>query len=111
MPRVIVTDPMAVCLQTIIDSLALWQGEWFLDMNAGFPWAQRVFGVVPANPTAVGALIRQQLLAIKGIVSVTAKAKYNSSTRAFSYTFTAVCNAGQVITGGSGQPLQVTGSP
>lgn len=102
---------MAVLLQTVTDTLALWKGEWFLDLNAGFPWAQRVLGVVPANPTAVGALLRQALLAIPGIVSVSAKATYSGRTRAFSYTFVAVANTGQTITGGSGEPLQVTGSP
>lgn len=111
-PRVLVTDFNSQVLQKVRDFFGLWQGEWFLDHSAGFPWLQRVLGVMPApSATEVAALIRQGLLSITGIVNVVATATLNRSTRAFAYSFQATTNSGATITGGSGTPFQVTGAP
>lgn len=100
-----------MALQTIVDGLALWQGEWFLDTNAGFPWAQRVFGVKNPNSTQIQALLRQFLLSVPSVVSVVASAFIDRVKRQFAYTFSATLNTGQTITGGSATPFQVTGAP
>jgi hypothetical protein len=106
-PRVIVTDPAQVALQTIKDTLALWQGSWFQDLNAGFPWLQQVFGVVNPNITAIKGLLRQAILYCPYVIGVTASVFYSHSIRAFAYNFEATLNTGQVITGGSNQPFVV----
>lgn len=110
LPRVVVTNPAAVCLQTVIDAFNLWQTEWYLDQTAGFPW-QRILGAKNPNITQIQALIRQQLLAIPGVVAVTATAAFDRARRALTYSFSANLNLGVTITGGSGQAFQVTGAP
>lgn len=111
LPRVVVTDFASCVLQSILDGLALWQGAWFLDTSAGFPWAQRVFGIKNPSTTQLSALFRQFLLSVPGVVSVTASANLNRAQRAFSYTFAATLNTGQVISGGSATPFTISGAP
>lgn len=110
LPRVFVTDFVACTVQAMKDALNLWQTEWFLDQNAGFPW-QRILGIKSPSSMQVQQLIRQQLLAIPGVVSVTASATFDRVKRAFTYNFAAQLANGQQITGGSATPFQVTGSP
>lgn len=111
LPRVIVTDFASCVLQSIKDALALWKGEWFLDQNAGFPWGQQVLGVKIVSTAQIEALLRQQLLAIQGVIRVTAKSVFNRALRNFAYTFTAYLSTGQQITGGSATPFVITGAP
>jgi hypothetical protein len=111
LPRIIVTDIAQVARQTIIDGLSLWESEWFLDQNAGFPWAQRVFGIKNPNQVQIAALLRQFLLSVPNVVTATATIFLNGAQRAFSYTFSANLANGQKVTGATGQLPQVTGSP
>lgn len=106
LPRVVV-DGNAAIRQKIIDTLNLWQGEWFLNTSDGFPWAQQVLGTKQINASFVGGLITQALLQIQGVATVTASANFNSSTRAFTYNFSAKLNSGAIITGGSGGVAQI----
>ena len=110
-PRVLVTDPAECARQWIIDSLSLWLGEWFLDTTEGFPWAQKVLGLKNASATEIKGLLRQAIKAAPAVVTVSAAAFFNRQLRQFAYTFAATLNTGQIITGGSGQPTQITGSP
>jgi hypothetical protein len=110
LPRVIVSDFNSVTLQTVIDRLNLWKGEWFLDLNAGFPWAQAVLGVVPANPTKISALLRQALLQVPGVKRVVARGTFNGSTRKFSYTFFAYLQNNALISGSDSSPPAITGA-
>jgi hypothetical protein len=107
LPRVIVTDPASVALQTILDTLALWQGSWFLDLSAGFPWLQAVLGQKNPNVTLVKGLLQQAILYCPYVVSVTALVFYSAAQRAFAYNFQALLNTGQIITGGSNVAFQV----
>lgn len=110
-PRVLVTDPAQVARQTIIDKLSVWQGEWFLDQNVGFPWVQKVLGIKNPNITEIKALLRQTILSVPGVVEVAASATFNRSKRSFSYSFAATLNTGQTIKGGSGTPFTISGAP
>jgi hypothetical protein len=111
LPRVLVTSIAQVARQQILDGLGLWQGEWFLDQLAGFPWAQRVLGIKNPNVTQIQALLRQFLLSVANVVSVVASATFDVTRRAFSYTYTASLSNGQQLVGGSGQSPTITGSP
>jgi hypothetical protein len=107
LPRVILTDPATVAVQSIKDILALWEGDWFLDTGAGFPWLQSVLGVKNPNVTEIKGLLQQAIMFAPYVVSVTAVAVFNTALRAFFYTFQATLNTGQIITGGSNQAFQV----
>jgi hypothetical protein len=109
-PRVIVTDFNTCVLQRVRDGLGLWALEWFLDQSAGFPW-WRILGQKNISATEAAAFIRQFLLSVEGIVSVTATAMVNATARSFAYAFQAQLNSGAVLTGGSGQAFKVTGGP
>ena len=109
LPRQVVTDFNTYMLIKVQDVLKLWQGEWFLDTSAGFPWAQQVLGTKQINAAFVGGLLTKALLAIQGVATVTANASFNGSTRNFNYSFSAKLNNGALITGGSGAPAQIVG--
>jgi hypothetical protein len=106
-PRTIITDPGAVAVQTLIDTFALWQGAYFLDQAAGFPWAQAVVGQMNPSVPYIEALLKDAILGVPGVVSVTASATFNRRTRAFSYSFTATLDTGVVVAGGSHTPFYV----
>lgn len=106
-PRVLVTDPSQAALQTCIDVLALWQGSWFMDTAAGFPWLQQILGAKQLSLALAKKLLRDAILSVPYVVSVDVQASFDSSTRAFAYTFTAPLNTGLVLTGGSSQAFTV----
>jgi hypothetical protein len=106
-PRVLITDPAQVALQTIKDILGLWQGEWFMDTGAGFPWLQQVLGVKNPNVTQIKGLLERAIKTAPYVVSVSAQVFFNPAARAFAYTFSAPLNTGEVITGGSNTPFRV----
>lgn len=109
LPRVLVTDPASVALQTILDIFGLWQGEWFLDQLAGFPWAQQVLGIKNPNVVHIEQFLREAIMAAPFVVSVTANATFNQSLRSFSYSFVAQLDTGQQVVGGSNQAFHVVG--
>jgi hypothetical protein len=106
-----VTDVAQCIRQQVIDGLALWKSEYFLDQLAGFPWAQSVLGQKLVNTTQISALLRQFLLSIQGIVSVQATSIFNRAARQFSYSYWAQLDTGQILTGGSASPPVISGSP
>ena len=106
-PRVLLTDPDQVCLQTVRDGLALWKGEWFLDTALGYPWTV-LFGQKIVNTGQFIAIMQQFLLSCIGIVSANVTASFNGTTRAFSYFFSALMSSGAVLTGGTNQPFTYT---
>lgn len=55
--------------QSVRTRLLLIEEEWFLDIEAGLPWLQRVM-VKPANLALTEALIKQTILETEGILSI-----------------------------------------
>ena len=106
-----VTDLPSVVRQTIIDGFNLWKGEWFLDLNVGFPWFQEVLGRKIVSTSQVESLLRDFLLSVPGVATVQASSTFNRKARSFAYAFTATLNEGTVITGGSGLPTAIQGTP
>lgn len=52
--------------QRLRQKLLLWQGEWFADRRAGFPYLQRILGQAP-RPEVVSSLIRQLVIEDEGV--------------------------------------------
>lgn len=48
--------------------LRCWLGEWFLDLNHGVPYAERVLG--KQRPEVVNAILRAQVLSVAGVQRV-----------------------------------------
>jgi hypothetical protein len=108
LPRVIVTDPLSVCLQTLKDHLALVRGEYFLDQSVGTPWLQ-ILGVKILNDAQAVAMITSVISAVSGIVNTVVQVKLDRVNRSFSYSYQCTFNSGAIITGGNGQPPTVQG--
>jgi len=105
-PRVLVTDPGECARLQCVQILGLWASEWFLDQNLGFPW-KTILGLKIVSTTQIESLLKQAILSVTGVVSVTAQVNFNRVQRAFSYNFEAVLNTGAILTGGSNQPFSV----
>lgn len=67
-------DSPATVAQAVLTALKLFQGEWFLDSNAGMPWNSQVLGynTQPLYDTA----IKSKILSITGVKSIV---QYSSS--------------------------------
>jgi hypothetical protein len=106
-PRVIVTDPASVAVQTINDGLGLAQSEWFLDTSAGFPWFS-FLGKKIFNTNQLQSALRTFLSSVPGIVGILVlDATFDGAARSFSYKYALTFNSGAIITGGSGVPATV----
>ena len=55
--------------QRIEQKFKLWRGEWFLDVNAGFPWLQDILGRRP-SPQVVRSLVFDLVQSDPGIRTV-----------------------------------------
>jgi len=109
-PRQLISDPASCARQQAVDVLQLWAQEWFLDQNLGFPWGD-VLGLKIVNTTQIQALLEQAILSVQGVVSVTATVSFDRVRRAFSYSFTAPLDTGQILSGGSNVAFSVSSTP
>lgn len=83
--------------QQIQIRLQFFQGEWFLNTDFGMPYFQTIFrkGI---TKDVVDNIIRQQVLAIDGVVAVeNLTSTLNFRTRDYTCTFKAVCDDGQTV--------------
>jgi hypothetical protein len=75
--------------QLIDTSLLLLQGEWFLDVSAGFPLFQQILGQpgVGNNPQIAALLIQETIMGVPFVQSLTnVDIEYDARTRTITYT-------------------------
>ena len=65
---VMVDEPQAT-RQRLEQKLRLWQGEWFLNTDAGFPWLPEILGQRP-RPEVVRSLIFDLVTTDPGVRSI-----------------------------------------
>lgn len=65
---VMVDEPQAT-RQRLEQKLRLWQGEWFLNTGAGFPWLSEILGKRP-RPEVVRSLIFDLVTTDPGVKSI-----------------------------------------
>jgi len=67
--------------QSIKSRLQFLLEEWFLDVNYGVPWLQKIM-VKPANIPLTEALIKKTILETEGVINLTTfNLTFNSETR------------------------------
>jgi len=76
-------------IQAVTTRLRLFKGEWFLNLNSGVPWYQRIF-IKPARLNEVDRIIRNKILQTEGVSGLSSfDLSFDSTTRKLSVTFTA----------------------
>lgn len=74
------TDAPAAVVQAVKTRLQLIAGEWFLDLAAGTPYPQGVFGY---NAPTADYAIRQRILETEGVTAITEfESIFDAETRA-----------------------------
>jgi hypothetical protein len=63
-------DPVTFAQQKLSETLAFWQGEWFLDLRQGIPYRPHVYGARP-DMRLLDSLFRTAALRTRGVASVT----------------------------------------
>jgi hypothetical protein len=74
--------------QLIDTTLLLLQGEWWANLDAGFPLFQRVIGIqgIGNSPQIAALIIQQTILGVPYVTGMSdAALKYDPLTRTFSY--------------------------
>jgi hypothetical protein len=83
--------------QAIERRLKTFRGEWFLDGSIGVPYVEQALGRKAPNLAAVEQLLRAEILAVEGVISVLSLTlSLASSTRTLSGTFSASTSEGVV---------------
>lgn len=54
--------------QVVQTSLLLWLGEWYLDIEAGMPWIQGVFG--KHNKNTADVTVQDYILNVQGVTDI-----------------------------------------
>ena len=78
--------------------LRLFLGEWFLNEGLGLPYFEVVFVKNP-NPSQIRALVRAELLRIKGMASVEAAELFYTGARAATLAFSGRATSGAAVAG------------
>lgn len=52
--------------QNVMTRLALWRGTWFIDVDDGTPWLQRILG----KHEAIDVVLRSRILETPGVLSL-----------------------------------------
>lgn len=74
-------------IQAVTTRLRLFKGEWFLNINSGVPWYQRVF-IKPARLNEIDRIIRNTILQTEGVERLSKfDLVFDSSTRKLSVDF------------------------
>ncbi len=76
--------------------LQMFQGEWFLNLDAGIPYWGQILGQKPAIAiAAIGASFTESLLRVEDVIAVTKMSiVYNGSTRTLTVTWQVQCKFG-----------------
>lgn len=80
--------------QAVKTRLALWTGEWFIDITDGMPWNQEVLG--KRNGRNPDSAIRQRILTTPGVTSIESySSTFDGETRRLSVACTINTDYGQ----------------
>ncbi len=102
-------DLITYTAQRLFDNLCFFLNEWFLDLNEGIPYFEKIIGQKPDLPL-VDTLYRRAILATVGVGAITnLKLDFDRATRILAVRFEATLTDGSVITEANiGRPFVVT---
>jgi hypothetical protein len=96
----LISDARAIA-QGVENNFRFFLGEWFLNTLEGIPYFQKVFLKNP-DVNLIRQLFRRAILKSAGVQDVTAfSMQYDSSQRTLIYSFSALTETGETISGGS----------
>ena len=102
------TRPGYLLAYRLRSGLALWQGTWFLDLDAGFPWREIFSGEKVSSVLPARAVFRDFLLSTPGVASIE-RLTAQLVGRQLRVEFTCTAEDGSTVSGPS--PLSVNGVP
>lgn len=92
----VLVDGKAEILQNILQTLGVYQGEWFMNLNLGIPYFQQILVNNP-NQAVINAIFITSILNVPGVTQLL---KYNFSpdtnTRILTVDFTVQTTSGIV---------------
>lgn len=102
------TGSVEECAQELNARFNFGKGEWFLDLQQGFPWLQNVMVKNP-DVRAIAQLFRSMILGTPGVKSVLQlPLSFDAARRKLTVGLIQIQHdSGAIITGGAGQPFIV----
>lgn len=89
------TDIIDVVTQRLYIRLRTYLGEWFLNIEYGVPWLERVLGH-KTNKSSVDIIIQEQILLENGVDQITSfTSTYDNPSRVYSCSFRVRTTSGQ----------------
>jgi len=86
----------AQVVQHVRTRLLFYTNEWFLDIQAGVPYFERIF-VKPADLADIESILKVQILQTPGVETLTEfNMAYNETTRALDVAFSASTEFGDI---------------
>lgn len=96
------TNPV---LQDIIQSLSMFQGEWFMNNSEGIPWFQQILIKNP-DLSKIDAIIQNVIAGRPGVEAIlNYSSKFNSSNRSLTITFRVRTTTGTIDYTGAFGPV------
>lgn len=93
--------------QKIEAALDLARGEWFLDTREGLPLFESILGHKNPDLEIIKRIYRRAILSVEGIVDVQELTLTLNPDRELDYSWVAIADDGQEISGGTGAPYIV----
>lgn len=103
----VASNSIAETVQELNCRFAFGKGEWFLDLQQGFPW---LTAVLVKNPDfrAIAQMIRRMILDCPGVASVASlSTTFDAARRIFRWNAQIKHASGNYIVGGAGKPFIV----
>jgi hypothetical protein len=105
--RLTLIDGIEEKAQKIQNRLGIARGEWFLNVLVGTPYYEHILGMKAPDLELIRRVFLKVIKSVEGIVDVPELLVSLNENREVEYSFRAIDDAGQVITGGTGVPCVI----
>ncbi|MDQ7745455.1 hypothetical protein [Hydrogenophaga pseudoflava] len=92
-----IAERSEACAQNVKTRLLLLQGEWFLDLNAGVPWLQKIL-IKPARVLLANTIIRRRIATTPDVAEIVSyESNFASESRKLTVSVTVRTVYGDVV--------------